>query len=252
MAKQEPFIKRFGGKAKKEKASGLTKKIQDEQAYLDEERRKQAEISKLLTDVRITLKAKEKKYQEMFEDQLQTARKNAKSGFKDGNNYARIGIAYYSKQVINAAQYRLKDMTSDFEIRSSLDELASALRMINELPKVVGTVDTKGVNKAARKMDKLGGTAGGDLKEALQKLSEMKFDETDHELTGDFVSRNEIERWINDEDYADECFENGSREQKLSGSELLDISSEVYRDKDVEEDYADLSLDELRMKLDSL
>ena len=230
-------------------------KIESELERQAQEREKQAEISYALNDVKITLNSLDRRFEEIFDRELTTARRNASKKIKDGRNYSKIGVAFYSKQVVSAAKKRLQDLDSAFEINTMMGELTSALRVVNELPKVIGRVDSKELNKAVGRMDKAAGSSGGDMMQALSALSELKLDGAGTLPVEGLVSKEEIERWIKDRDYADECLENGSGSE-INGDDILDIGTKVrlFESGQSEQERPSLNstLDELRKTVNNL
>jgi hypothetical protein len=59
-------------------------------------------------------------------------------------------------------------------------------------------------------------------------MSELKLDAVDSDSVRDLVASDEIERWIDDQSYAEECFAEGSGTD-VSGEDLLDAGAELLR-----------------------
>ena len=81
---------------------------------------------------------------------------------------AKMGVAYYSNQIIQAAKIRIEEQREDFELKKTMTDMQEALTAINQLSGDIGTWDIRKIKKEAAKMDASSGGAGKSLMKTLK------------------------------------------------------------------------------------
>lgn len=171
---------------------------------------KQAEpdIAVVIQDTRKRLILLKKKYQAVLHGELIRARDNRDKGIRNSGNYSRIGIAYYSLNVIHAAEQRLEELSSSQELHSAMQEMGALLGTINGMPKKIGGFDPGKIVGQMKKMSGASGGASSDLLKTLESLSTIPTERRDTISTDALVSVDVIERLINGEN-VEHCVNHG-------------------------------------------
>ncbi|MCD8361695.1 MAG: hypothetical protein LUC98_01830 [Lachnospiraceae bacterium] len=144
------------------------------------------------------LKLKDK-YRVILQRELLIARANKTKGIKNSANYSRIGVAYYSLNIVDSALARLQELSTNEELYESMNEMSALLGTINGMSGRVGKIDPKGVLGGLKKMSGSSSGAGKDLINTLSALSGTDVSREDGVDVGTLVSADMIERLINGE-----------------------------------------------------
>lgn len=128
-------------------------------------------MDKVIMDTDVKLRMLKDKYSTMLSRELRTARYNKSHGKTDSKNYSKIGIAYYSLNIVDKAQTRLQDIYDNRELCKSMGEMSAALGAINGLSVKVGDIDVQDMMKKLKKMDAAAGETDKRLVNALGALS---------------------------------------------------------------------------------
>lgn len=211
------------------KFGGIFKKGEAKKA---DQKTKEQEMALILRNTNIKLRGLYDDNGLILHEELLRARNYQKKGIKNQDNYAKIGIAYYSMLLINRALERIDEMRSSQAIYNCLNDLNEALNNINGANRKMGKVSARKTASYAKKMVNSSGGSSGDLKKTLDTLSrqEEKMPGIEAKNTGvdKLVSVEMIERLIDGED-VEECVSLGegidldSDNSMGSFSDLTDI-----------------------------
>ena len=171
-------------------------------------RAKEEQIDAAILDTDVKLRLLKDKYRLLLEKELRIARADKNKGKKNSANYSKIGVAYYSLNVVKAAQERLSELSSSRELYCCMNEMSAALSTINGLNGRIGRLDPKQLVKGMKKMTAGGNGASGDLLNTLSVLSGLETASKDSVPLDALVSVDVIEKLINGED-VDSCVDDG-------------------------------------------
>lgn len=163
-------------------------------------------VDEMIRETRQQLFELERKYRIILERELMYGRDNARRGKKDAGNYSRIGIAYYSLNIVRAAQDRVMGIESTRDLITAIESTTNAVGMINTLDRKKGTLDVSTLMKSLKK--NLTGGAGGDdggLSTAFQTLSGLNLEEANSIPISSMVSTEVIDQLISGTRKVDEC-----------------------------------------------
>lgn len=186
-------------------------------------RQKEDRIDQALLDTDVKLRLLKDRYRLILEKELRVARAEKARGKKNSATYSKIGVAYYSLGVVDAAQERLREMSSSRELFHCMNEMSAALSTINGLSGKIGKLDPKGMVKGMRKMSDKESGASRDLLKTLSVLSGLETSSEDSVPIDTLVSVDVIEKLINGED-VDNCIDDGAG-VGIEAGELLDLFS---------------------------
>ena len=163
-------------------------------------------IDEMIRETRQQLFELERKYRIILERELMYGRDNARKGKKDAGNYSRIGIAYYTLNIVKAAQDRIMGIESTRDLITAIDSTTNAIGMINTLDRKKGTLDVKDLIKKVTKnlKDNAGGDDGG-LSTAFQRLSGLNLEEANSVPVSSMVSNEVIDQLISGTRKVEEC-----------------------------------------------
>ena len=164
--------------------------------------KKELAIDRAVLDTNVSLDNLKDRYKVMLNRQLMTARYNQKQGIPaSSDNYSKIGVAYYSLNIIDTAKKRMQSISSSRELYNCMNELNATLGAVNGLNGKIGNLDTRGVVKELGRMNTGSGGASADLVKALSILSGLETGGVQDVVPIDsLVSREVIEGLINGED----------------------------------------------------
>lgn len=164
---------------------------------LGRNKEEEKDIDYVMADTRKRLILLKQRYKVNLQKELLIARDNKEKNIRNSGNYSRIGIAYYSLNIVNAAQQRLDELMSTRELQNAMNEMGLLLGLINGMPKKVGKMDSKKVVDAMKRMSGASSGAGKDLVKALADLSGAGLERKDTTPVEALVSVEVIERLIN-------------------------------------------------------
>lgn len=232
----------------------LNREHDKKQEKKEQDKKPQAEdMGRRIQKIEIQLSMLEKKYTTILSRELAAARINKNKNIKNSANYSRIGVAYYSLNILTAARERLHEMKSSQELYDCVNEMGAAISMINGLNGKIGKVDAAAVAKGMKKMSGQSAGAGRDLVSALSKLSEINTERTDKTPIEALVSVDVIEKLISGDDIAaDDLLQRGEG-LTHSPDEVLDLCSEILGEQnDGGGTVNDEDLDSLTMDIEGL
>lgn len=214
-----------------------------------------ADVDSMIFQAGKNLRMLKERYRVVLEKELMIGRENAKKGEKNSGNYARIGIAYYSLNIINAVQQRLQEIENTRELMNAMGEMSLAVGMVNKLGGQIGKMNPKTLIANARRMGGASSGAGRDLIRTLEGLSKLKLDRPDTVSIESLVSNDLIERLIKGED-VDGCVRNGDGISRNFDDLMSDIS-DGYREETMQQSEADKAdieptMDEINRMVESL
>lgn len=169
----------------------------------------------------------------MFWSELEQARIEEKEGKKNPRRRAKMGVAYYSNQIIQAAKIRIEEQREDFELKKTMTDMQEALTAINQLNGDIGTWDMRRIKKEAAKMEASSGGAGKSLMKTLKMFRNMDMVQDDRTPLQNIMDVEDIEKWIQDPDYAAKCWKSGDS-VSISPDEILD---NMYQNRDMDKEY---------------
>lgn len=204
---------------------------------------KQKDVDQLLFDAGKGLLKLKSRYSVTLERELAIARANKERGVKNSANYSRIGIAYYSLNIVKTAQERLRDMTTDRELYNCMNEMSSVLGTINGVSGKIGRMDAKSLLSGINKMSGASSGAGKDMLKTLAALSGANIERTDSVPIDSLVSLDVIERLISGVD-PDTCV-NANEGVVTNTDEVMDVFSQILETEEVKP--AETVSDELSM-----
>lgn len=238
------------------KFSGIFK---GKEGHKEDKREKERELDKLLQESDVKLRVLYSNYKVILQRELIVARGNKKKGIQNQDNYAKIGIAYYSMLLISRVQEKMEEMKSYRSLYNCINGLNEVLNTINTLDRKMGKVNAKKTVSSLKKMSGSSGGSSNDLKKAYDSLKtqEERMPGEEEKNTGvdALVSVEVIEKLISGMDVED-CVRNGEGAEispenimdEFSNSDSLKAAANFVVD---EED--DLSnLDKMRELLDSM
>ncbi len=161
---------------------------------------KKQNIDDTLFDLRTNMSLLKDKYDVILEKELMIARANKRNGKKDSGNYSRIGIAYYSLNIINTASEKLHALTSNREIYNCMEQLGATLGVINGVAGKVPGLNPKGLIYEIEKMARGSGGASNNLLQTLAALGNANTGLADAVPIDSLVSLNVIEKLIDGAD----------------------------------------------------
>ena len=196
--KLKPLLSGLKGKG------GIMGAIEGVQKNIEQNKiNKELDIERKLLDTDVKLRLLKEKYQLMLQRELIIARANKNKGKKNSANYAKIGTAYYSLNVVEGAQERLRNITSARELYSCMTDLSGVLGAINDLNGQTGKVDTKKLGKRIAQMGASESGATNSMIKTLETLNGIDAESLlglDNFSADSLVSADLIERLINGED----------------------------------------------------
>lgn len=178
----------------------------------------------------------------MFWSELEQARIEEQEGKKNPRRRAKMGVAYYSNQIIQAAKIRIEEQREDFELKKTMTDMQEALTAINQLSGDIGTWDIRKIKKEAAKMDASSGGAGKSLMKTLKIFRNMDMVQDDRTPLQNIMDVEDIEKWIQDPDYAAKCWKSGDA-INISPDDILD---NMYQNRDMDKEY-----EQIRKELES-
>lgn len=114
-----------------------------------------------------------------------------------------------------------------------MTDMQEALSAINQLSGDIGTWDIRKIKKEAAKMDSSSGGAGKSLIKTLKIFRNMDMVQEDRTTLQNIMDVEDIEKWIQDPDYAAKCWKNGDA-VTISPDDILD---NVYQNRDMDQEY---------------
>ena len=172
----KPIIERLFEKKNRNKMTAAEKKEQERKQKKEEKKQRREEedyIRDTIFDTEESLLNAEKQFQKMFWSELEQARIEEEEGKKNPRRRAKMGVAYYSNQIIQAAKLRIEEQREDFELKKTMTDMQEALSAINQLSGDIGTWDIRKIKKEAAKMDSSSGGAGKSLIKTLKIFRNM-------------------------------------------------------------------------------
>lgn len=230
----KPILDRLFEKKNKNKMTDAEKKKQ--------RRQEEDDIRDLIFDTEELLLKSEEKFQTMFWGELERARIEEEEGKKNPRRRAKMGVAYYSNQIIQAAKLRIAEQKEDFELKKTMTDMQEALTAINQLSGDIGTWDIRKIKKEATKMDASSGGAGKSLMKTLKIFQNMDMVQDDRTPLQNIMDVEDIEKWIQDPDYAEKCWKSGAS-VNISPDDILD---NMYQNRDMDKEY-----EQIRKELES-
>lgn len=232
----KPILERLFDKRNKNKMTAAEKKAQERELKKEEKKQRRMEEDNIRDDIFDTeelLLRSEKQFQTMFWSELEQARIEEKEGKKNPRRRAKMGVAYYSNQIIQAAKIRIEEQREDFELKKTMTDMQEALTAINQLNGDIGTWDIRRIKKEAAKMDASSGGAGKSLLKTLKMFRNMDMVQDDRTPLQNIMDVEDIEKWIQDPDYAAKCWKSGDS-VSISPDEILD---NMYQNRDMDKEY---------------
>lgn len=222
--KMKPLAARFGA-GKDTGAAEKGRKLTREEKKQQKKRAKEEQVDAAILDTDVKLRLLKDKYRLLLEKELRIARANKNKGKKNSANYSKIGVAYYSLNVVNAAQERLQELSSSRELYCCMNEMSAALSTINGLNGRIGRLDPKKIVKGMKQMTAGGNGASSDLLKTLSVLSGLETASEDRVSLDALVSTDVIEKLINGED-VDSCVDGGVG-LAMEAGDLLDLFGDL-------------------------
>ena len=118
----KPIIERLFEKKNRNKMTAAEKKEQERKQKKEEKKQRREEedyIRDTIFDTEESLLNAEKQFQKMFWSELEQARIEEEEGKKNPRRRAKMGVAYYSNQIIQAAKLRIEEQREDFELKKT-------------------------------------------------------------------------------------------------------------------------------------
>ena len=229
-----------------------------EEEKVEKAEKKERGIDDLLLETDMKLRVLYDNYKVILSRELIVAKANKRKNIKNQDNYAKIGIAYYSMLMVKRAQERMRDMKSTRSLYNCMNELNQALKAINGLSGELGRVSAKKTVSSMKKMESASGGSSGDLKKTFNSLNELNgtLPGQDAKNTGvaQLISVDLIERLINGED-VERCVreEQGLSENIPAGgfADVLEDLKDIPQNNNLQEEET-FSADEIREMLDSM
>lgn len=212
------------------------------------------DIDYVMADTRKRLILLRQKYKLNLQRELLIARDNKGKNIRNSGNYSRIGIAYYSLNIVNAAQQRLDELMSTRELQNAMNEMGLLLGLINGMPKKVGKMDSKKVVDAMKRMSGASSGAGKDLVKVLTDLSGAGLERKDTTPVESLVSVEVIERLING-DNVEQLIQNGTglvRDTDDAMSAVSEALGSIAAEESSGSDSVEMTMDEINEMLEGL
>lgn len=153
---------------------GLFKKDKEKRNKAEQKRKEENTIDTLLLDTDVKLRMLYDRYKIILNKEIARARADKTKGIRNQDNYAKIGIAYYSMIMIKRAQERMNEMTSARALFHCMNEMNNALQAINSLNGRLGKINAKKTISDMKKMSDSSGGASIDLKKTLEGLGTLE------------------------------------------------------------------------------
>ncbi len=185
----------------------------------------QKDIDEVLFEAGKELIKLKDKFAVTLQRELTVARRNKEKGIKNSGNYSRIGIAYYSLNVIQDVQERVRSMTSTRDLYNCMNDMTAVIGMINGIAGKMGKLDPKGIVSGLKKMSGDDGGASKDLLKTLAALSGAKLETEDNVPIDTLVSVDVIEKLIAGAD-PDHCVKASDGIITNTG-DVMDVISQV-------------------------
>lgn len=197
------------------------------------------------------IKLKER-YSITLQRELAIARRNKEKGIKNSANYSKIGIAYYSLNIVQSAQEKVRDLTSSRELYNCMNQMTSVLGMINGITGKIGKLNPADLIKGIGTMNSDSSGAGKDLLKTLAALSGASLESKDNVSIDSLVSVDVIERLIAGAD-PENCVK-ASEGIVTNTGEVMDVISKVLETEPVktEETATELTMEDINELLSKL
>ena len=205
----KPILERLFEKKNRNKMTAAEKKAQERERKKAEKQQRIEEedyIRDSIFETEELLLKSEKQFQTIFWSEIEQARIEDQEGKKNPRRRAKIGVAYYSNQIIQAAKIRIDEQREDFEFKQTMTDMQEALAAINQLSGDIGTWDIRKIKKEVQ-----------DDRTPLENIMDV----------------DDIEKWIQDPDYAAKCWKSGDA-VNISADDILD---NMYKNRDMDRDY---------------
>ena len=196
----------------------------------DKKENKKEDIGLTFQKLETQLVTLEKKYTTILSRELATARINKKKNVKNSANYSKIGVAYYSLNILATARDRIHEMKSENDLGAGINEMGALVGAINGLNGRMGKIDATSVAKGMKKLAGQSTGAGKDLVNTLSKLSGVNDKRADQTPIDALVSVDLIEKLISGELGVDSSIENEGGIAH-SPDEMLDLFAELLGDQ---------------------
>ena len=232
----KPILERLFEKKNRNKMTAAEKKAQERERKKAEKQQRIEEedyIRDSIFETEELLLKSEKQFQTIFWSEIEQARIEDQEGKKNPRRRAKIGVAYYSNQIIQAAKIRIDEQREDFEFKQTMTDMQEALDAINQLSGDIGTWDIRKIKKEATKMDNSSNGAGKSLIRTLKVFRNMDMVQDDRTPLENIMDVDDIEKWIQDPDYAAKCWKSGDA-VNISADDILD---NMYKNRDMDRDY---------------
>lgn len=238
------------------KYKGLFRRDREKTDKKEEKRKEELGIDTLLLDTDAKLRVLYDRYKVILNKEIMYARAQQRKGIRNQDNYAKIGIAYYSMAMIRRAQERMNEMTSARALFNCMNEMNSALQAINSLNGRLGKLNAKKTISDMKKMSDSSGGASGDLKKTLEGLESLEktLPGSESRNTGidGLVSTELIERLISNGAADIDCCVSAQDGISVAPDDILrelDASEEA---EEVPAEEEELDVEKLRELLDSM
>ncbi len=218
------------------------KKLRKEKKKIEQEKKIDGEL--LETDIK--LRDLKSSLALQLRKEILIAQSNKQKNIKNSANYSRIGVIFYSLNIIKAAQERMQEMTSTREIYNCVSDLGVALGMISGLNGKLGKMNPRNILKGIRNLNATSSGVGKDLMKMLSSLGDVEIEREDPISADELISVDVIERLINGESVEsctktnydvyqeagkilDTLSENPEIRQEVMGENRDDSSAEVWK-----------------------
>lgn len=192
------------------------------------------DVDQMIRETRQQLFILEDRYRTILTRELMYGRENARKGKKDAGNYSRIGIAYYTLNIVKAAQDRVMGIESTRDLTTAIEATTNAVGMINTLSQRAGGLDVSNLIKKVKKNLKGGSSGGGsDLQNAFTALSGLDLADTSSMPISSMVSNEIIDQLISGTRKVDDCL----REEAgfaFSSNDIMDAVAQANAEQAVE------------------
>lgn len=209
---EKPILKKLKiwREGRQEEAEKASERRREEKIRQRQKKQKEEEyIRDLIFDTQEELNKNEKMFRTLYLNEIDKARMEAREGKKDSKRYAKIGVAFYSNQIIQAAKVQMEEQKDNFELKTMMEGMQQALAAIQELSGEIGTWNVKKIKKEAGKLS--AASKGGDraLADTLNMVRGLELPEEGKMPIERLVDYDTIEKWISDPVYAQKCWKNG-------------------------------------------
>ena len=161
------------------------------------EKKEKPSIDQQIMEAGVRLRALQRKYRVMIERELRAVRYSKTQKKENPKATANLKSAFYALSVVNKAQARLREITSEQELAKAMNEMSAVLKLINGIDGKTEKVNTKSLNAGIKKMDKNAAKSDdGTANAFVQPLDEL----VDDSIIERLLKGDSLDRCLNDEE----------------------------------------------------